>query len=71
MSTPRRRRVRKHQDMPYAAGLRPVQVWGPDTRRRGFAEKCRCQSLVVAAADALMPISMPSSTWHLRIWRAS
>ena len=34
-----------------AAGLRPVQIWVPDTRRSGFAEECRRQSAVVAAAD--------------------
>ena len=26
------------------AGLRPVQIWVPDTRRPGFAEECRRQS---------------------------
>lgn len=30
-----------------AAGLRPVQIWVPDTRRPGFAEECRRQCLVV------------------------
>ena len=34
------------------AGLRPVQIWVPDTRRPGFAEECRRQSRLVAAADA-------------------
>lgn len=28
-----------------AAGLRPVVIWVPDTRRAGFAEECRRQSL--------------------------
>ncbi len=28
-------------------GLRPIQIWVPDTRRSGFAEECRRQSLVV------------------------
>jgi hypothetical protein len=31
-------------------GLRPVQIWVPDTRRPGFAEECRRQSLVVSGA---------------------
>jgi hypothetical protein len=35
-----------------AAGLRPVQIWVPDTRRPGFAEECRRQSRLVAEADA-------------------
>ena len=33
-------------------GLRPVQLWLPDTRRPGFANECRRQSLLVAG-DAL------------------
>jgi antidote-toxin recognition MazE-like antitoxin len=38
-------RVRKHRAGLRAAGLRPVQIWVPDTRRAGFAAKCRRQSL--------------------------
>ncbi|MEO3432107.1 antitoxin MazE family protein [Inquilinus sp. CAU 1745] len=45
-------RVQKRRDALRAAGLRPVQIWVPDTRRAGFAEECRRQALVVAAADA-------------------
>lgn len=30
-----------------AAGLRPIQIWVPDTRRPSFAEECRSQCLVV------------------------
>jgi hypothetical protein len=30
-----------------------LQIWVPDTRRPGFAEECRRQSLLVAKADAL------------------
>jgi hypothetical protein len=45
-------RVQKRRDALRAAGLRPVQIWVPDTRRPGFAEECRRQSLVVARADA-------------------
>ena len=33
------------------AGLRPVQIWVPDTRRPDFAEECRRQSLLVDEAD--------------------
>jgi hypothetical protein len=28
-------------------GLRPVQIWVPDTRRPGFAAECRRQSLLL------------------------
>lgn len=38
-------RVQKHRAQLRAAGLRPFQIWVPDTRRPGFAEECRPQSL--------------------------
>lgn len=38
-------RVHKYRAKLRAAGLRPVQIWVPDTRRKGFAEECRRQSL--------------------------
>ena len=52
MTTPVSQRVQKHRDALRATGLRPVQIWVPDTRRPGFAEECHRQSMVVAAADA-------------------
>ena len=52
MPTPVTQRVRKRRDALRAAGLRPVQIWVPDTRRPGFAEECRRQAQMVAAADA-------------------
>lgn len=47
MSTTTATRVQKHRDGLRAAGLRPVQIWVPDTRRSGFAEECRRQSLAL------------------------
>ncbi len=44
-------RVQRHRDALRMAGLRPVQIWVPDTRRPGFAEECRRQSRLVAQAD--------------------
>jgi hypothetical protein len=44
-------RVQKHRDALRMAGLRPVQLWVPDTRRPNFAEECRRQSGLVAQAD--------------------
>ena len=44
-------RVRKRRAALREAGLRPVQIWVPDTRRPGFAEECRRQSLLAAASD--------------------
>lgn len=45
-------RVQKHRDALRIAGLRPVQIWVPDTRRSDFAEECRRQCLLVAQADS-------------------
>ena len=44
-------RVQKHREALRMAGLRPVQIWVPDTRRPGFAEECRRQSCLAAIAD--------------------
>ena len=44
-------RVQKHRAALRIAGLRPVQIWVPDTRRPGFAQECRRQSRLVARAD--------------------
>ncbi|MDO9425360.1 MAG: antitoxin MazE family protein [Methylobacterium sp.] len=55
MATPVRLRVQRRRDALRAAGLRPVQIWVPDTRRPGFAEECRRQARAVAAIDAADP----------------
>lgn len=44
-------RVQKRRNALRASGLRPVQIWVPDTRKPGFTEECHRQSLVVAKAD--------------------
>ena len=48
-------RVQKHREGLRAAGLRPVQIWIPDTRAPGFAEECRRQTALMAAADRADP----------------
>jgi len=40
-------RVAKYRVSMRAAGLRPVQIWVPDTRRTGFAAECRRQCLTL------------------------
>lgn len=42
------KRVQKHRDALRAAGFRPIQLWVPDTRRKGFAAECRRQSLLLS-----------------------
>ena len=44
-------RVQRHRDALRMAGLRPVQIWVPDTRRPGFAQECRRQCHLAAKAD--------------------
>ena len=44
-------RVQKHREALRMAGLRPVQIWVPDTRRPDFADECRRQCRLVAQAD--------------------
>jgi Protein of unknown function (DUF3018) len=44
-------RVREHRQRLRMAGLRPVQIWVPDTRRPDFAEECRRQGQIVAMSD--------------------
>ncbi len=51
MATPLKVRVKKRRDALRMAGLRPVQIWVPDTRRPDFAEECRRQCQLVAKTD--------------------
>jgi hypothetical protein len=44
--------VKKRREAMRAAGLRPVQIWVPDSRRAGFADECKRQSRLAAQADA-------------------
>lgn len=52
MQTPVNERVRKRRDAMRQAGLRPVQIWVPDTRRPDFASECQRQCRAAAQADA-------------------
>lgn len=52
MATPTAVRVQKRRDALRMAGLRPIQIWVPDTRRPDFADECRRQSRRVAQADS-------------------
>ncbi len=47
MSSSVNERVRKRREKLRRAGLRPVQIWVPDTRQPGFAAECRRQSQLV------------------------
>ena len=38
-------RVRKHREQLRAEGLKPIQIWIPDTRSESFRKKCERESL--------------------------
>lgn len=40
--------VQNHCEALRARGLRPIQIWVPDTRCPGFAEECQRQSRALA-----------------------
>ena len=44
MATSVSERVQKHREGLRAAGMRPVQIWVPDTRGEAFAQECQRQS---------------------------
>jgi hypothetical protein len=48
---PPAKRMANYRQRMRASGLRPVQIWVPDTRSPGFAEKCHRQARAVAASD--------------------
>lgn len=41
-------RVKKHREALRASGLRPIQIWVPDTRKRGFKDECKRQSALLS-----------------------
>ncbi len=45
-------RVRKHREALQAAGLKPVQIWIPDTRSESFRRQCEQESLLLAGDPA-------------------
>jgi len=44
------RRVAQHRARLRARGMRPLQIWVPDTSAPGFDEECHRQSLALAAS---------------------
>ena len=51
MATTIAARVKKRRDALRMAGLRPVQIWVPDTSRPDFADECKRQSKLASQAD--------------------
>ena len=44
-------RVQRRRDKLRAAGLRPVQIWVPDTRATGFAKECARQARLIRESE--------------------
>jgi hypothetical protein len=55
MPKPITERVKRRREALRRQGLRPVQIWAPDSRRPDFAAECRRQSELVAAVDGKDP----------------
>jgi hypothetical protein len=51
--TPLNGREAAHRSELRRRGLRPIQIWVPDTRAPSFAEEARRQAKLVAAEDGL------------------
>ena len=52
-------RVRKHREQLRAQGLKPVQIWIPDTRSESFRKKCEQESLSLM----LDPLEAETLAW--------
>ena len=48
-------RVAKRRAALRAQGLRPIQIWVPDTRAPGFADECARQAALADAANRADP----------------
>ena len=48
-------RVAKRRAALRAQGLRPIQIWVPDTRAPGFAEECARQAAIADTANRADP----------------
>lgn len=71
-TTPVNARVQRHRNVLRAAGLRPVQIWVPDTRRPDFAEECRRQCLLAGqsdVADAALQAFMDEALAEMDGWK--
>lgn len=62
-----REKVRAHRSRLRAMGLRPVQIWVPDTRSKRFAAAAHRQSLAIARsaveADDQAFVEAVSDAW--------
>ena len=58
-------RVTRRHDKMRAAGLRPIQIWVPDTRAPHFVAECRRQSSLLAQAAKTAQAQAETAFWEL------
>lgn len=46
-----REKMRRYRKRLRASGLRPIQIWVPDTRSKHFSEEIKRQSLLVSSSS--------------------
>ncbi len=63
-------RVERRRAKLRAAGLRPVQIWVPDTRVPGFPEECRRQSRLVRNSETDAS-RVEEEAWAAASWEAA
>ncbi len=69
MALSRSERVERRRAKLRAAGLRPIQIWVPDTRAPGFADQCRRQSRVIRDAETEAS-RIEDASWEAASWEA-
>ncbi len=57
-------RVRRRRDKMRAAGLRPMQIWVPDTRAPQFAAECRRQCELLAKTEKTTEAQAETAFWE-------
>jgi hypothetical protein len=57
-------RVKRRRDKMRAAGLRPVQIWVPDTRAPGFATECQRQCRLIARVEGTDLAGAETEFWE-------
>lgn len=57
-------RVRRRRDKMRAAGMRPIQIWVPDTSAPGFAAECRRQCALLAQAAKSSEAQAETAFWE-------
>jgi len=65
----RAERVERRRTKLRAAGLRPIQIWVPDTRAPGFADECRRQSRLIREAETDASRA-EDDAWEAASWEA-